>query len=354
MKVLVLSSQAANTGSNLRAFYIYKYLLKAGAEAHYVKPPFNSLPFMADFLLSMFYYAFMLLNRRYDFVIIVKPYPNTVIPALLLKFSGAKIIIDIDDLDHGYRGGVLSGILERIQNACCKAADMFTTHNTLLLKRLKPAADKQGKKVLMLKQCVDTSFFRPQVKKDAVIALKRKNEAVPFLFYMAHLNIAGYLDEILEAFTKMKKNAVLVVAGGGPMLKGYIQKVSRAGLSGRVIFTGPVTQPQAASAARACDLCIVYYTDAGVNRYRASMKLREYLAMNMPVVAVNVGEIPLFRKFIYMCRPDTRAFAAELDRRIINLDKREKKGYKFISEKYNWGIEMKNFLKCLEGAKIGQ
>lgn len=354
MKVLVLSSQAANTGSCLRAFYIYKHIKEAGADAYYIKPPFDAMPFMADFLFSMFYYAFILLNRRYDYVIIVKPYPNTVIPALLLRFSGAKIIIDIDDLDHGYRAGPIAFITERIQSACCKSADIFTTHNSLLLKKINIMAEKQGKKVYMLKQCVDTSFFRPGVKKDRSMECERKKRGEPFLFYMAHLNIAGYLDEILEAFSMMKKKATLVVAGGGPMFGGYIKKVSRAGLQGRVIFTGPVTPQQAASAASACDLCLVYYSDADVNRHRASMKLREYLAMNLPVVATNVGEISSFSDFVYTCKPAAGAFAAELDKRIINLDKREKKGYKFISEKYNWGIEMKKFLKALKGVEIGQ
>lgn len=349
MKILVLSSQAANTGSNLRAYYIYKHLRKAGADAHYIKPPLNSMPFMADFLFSMFYYFFMLLNRRYDVVFIVKPYPNTVLPALLVKASGAKIIIDIDDLDHGYRPGIISYVTRLIQKQCNRAADLFTTHNQLLLKMIKDS----GAPVLMLPQCVDTANFNPGVKKCAEIASRKKIIKKPFLFYMAHLNIAGYLDEILESLKLMKTDAVLVVAGGGPMLKQYIKKTTGSGLKDRVIFTGPVTPGEAAAKAKACDLCLVYYTDAEVNKYRASMKMREYLAMNLPVVATRTGEIASFGRYAYLCRPKVKAFASETDRRIFNLDKREKKGYKFISEKYNWGTEAAKFLKFLKGKKIG-
>lgn len=349
MKILVLSSQAANTGSNLRAYYIYKYLKKAGADAHYIKPPLDSMPLMADFLLSMFYYFFMLLNRRYDAVFIVKPYPNTVLPALLAKAAGAKIIIDIDDLDHGYRPGVISYFTKMAQKQCNKAADLFTTHNKFLLKMIKDS----GVPVVMLPQGVDTANFNPSVKKCADITALKKRLKKPFLFYMAHLNIAGYLDEILAALRLMKSEAVLVVAGGGPMLISYMNKTAASGMKDRVIFTGPVTPAQAASKAKACDLCLVYYTAAEVNKYRASMKIREYLAMNMPVVATRVGEIKEFGKYAYLCSPDINAFAEEADRRILNLDKREKKGYKFISENYNWGIEAEKFLDYLKGKKIG-
>ena len=349
MKILVLSSQAANTGSNLRAYYIYRYLKKSGADAHYIKPPFNSMPFMADFLLSMFYYYFRILNMKYDFVFIVKPYPNTVLPALLAKASGAKIIIDIDDLDHGYRAGPVSALTKLLQAMCRGAAVFFTTHNRQLYKMI----EKSGAEVVMLPQCVDTEIFNPGVKPCRTTMAEKKKRKKPFLFYMAHLNIAGYLDEIIEAFKMLKTEAVLVVAGGGPMIGYYRKKVKAEGVEDSVIFTGPVTPAQAAAMAKACDLCLVYYTNAEVNKYRASMKMREYLAMNMPVVATKTGEISEFSRYAYLCSSDIVSFARETAKRIFNLDKREKKGYKMIREKYNWGIEAEKFLNTLKVHKIG-
>jgi hypothetical protein len=134
MKILVLCSQSKDSGANLRAEYIWKYLKKSGADAEYIRPPFISLPLMLDFIMSMFFYFFALMNRKPDVVIIVKPYPNTVLPALMLKFAGAKIIIDIDDLDHGYRTGLLADFIKRLQAKLVNAADYITSHNEELIK----------------------------------------------------------------------------------------------------------------------------------------------------------------------------------------------------------------------------
>ncbi|MCE5301216.1 MAG: glycosyltransferase [Spirochaetia bacterium] len=348
MKILVMSSQASNTGSALRAYYLAKYLKKFEPSTEYLAPPFVSMPLMADFILSFFFYFFALLNKKYDVVIIVKPYPNTVLPAMLLKSGGARLVIDIDDLDHGYRDGAFSSFIARLQHRLVKTADLLTTHNRELMKLIIRENPEYKNRVYYLKQCVDAEFFTgsraAQAKK-----IRKEHEGFKILFYMAHLNIAAYLDEILCAVGKIEEQDVrLIVAGGGPMEAYYRKKVKKLGMANMVVFTGQVTQEKAAAYACAADLCLVYYADLPVNKYRASMKLREYLGLGRAVVATEVGEIGDFKGFIRTCRPTPEAFADAIEKALAKNGK-NKDAKPFIHREYNWKTEAARFLNYLKG-----
>ena len=349
MKILVLCSQAKNTGAAFRAEYIYKYLKKAGAEAEYIYPPFNSLPLMLDFILSMVYYFFAIMNRKPDFVIIQKPYPNTVLPALVLKAAGARLIMDIDDMDSGYRTGLTGAFIKWLQHGLTKNADLITSHNSELIKAILKELPEYKTRIYRLNQCVDLDLFSPgKASKSGIKAIKKANAGKKMLFYMANLNIASCLDGILEAMTHIKDdNIILHVAGGGPLLGKYMRAAAKKRLLKKVFFLGPLPRSRAAEYIMASDLCLVYYNEEPVNRYRASMKLREYLAMSKPVVATSVGEIRDFKDSVYLCRPAPGAFAAEITKRLKTLDKREKKGYKVIRRDYDWGKETRRFYEYL-------
>ncbi|MEI7640402.1 MAG: glycosyltransferase [bacterium] len=350
MKILVLSSQASNTGSALRAGYIAKYLKKAGAQVTYVRPPFVSLPFMLDFLLSLIYYFFTLTNSRYDIVFIVKPYPNTVWPALLLKKQGAKLVIDIDDLDHGYRVGFLSKVIEKIQKTLTEKADLLTSHNDALIKILESAHPKFAAKIYKLEQGVDFEVFKAeQIDNKKIGLIRQQFVGKKLLFYTAHLNIASYLDDIFEALKKIAdKNVLLLVAGGGPLEKYYKKSARAKGLKDRVIFLGQLSRPEIATYIKTSDLCLVYYRDVLVNKYRASMKLREYLAMGKRVVAPAVGEINYFKKVVLLSGKNITVFAAVIKKNIYLVDKFNIKGQQLILNQYDWKKEAKEFYVFLK------
>ncbi len=350
MNILVISSQASNTGSTLRAEYIYKYLKKVNDNTDYIKPPFKSMPFMMDFIFSLVYNFFRVMNMRYDFVIIVKPYPNTVWPALLLKSRGAKLIIDIDDLDHGYRNGFLSGIISGMQGKLVKCADLLTTHNEDLFKLIIRENPEYKKRVYMLNQCVDREIFNARsTDKAEVKRVKNAYKGRKILFYMAHLNIASYLEDLLQSMRYVDKDAVLLVAGGGPLYKKYVSLARSLGVRDRVVFLGQVPARKAANYIAAADVCLVYYEDLPVNSYRASMKLREYLAMGKNVAADAVGEIKKFKGSVFLSPPDPVRYAKTVNAAIKSLEKRGKKGYKLILEKYDCNTEIKRFYKYLIG-----
>ena len=345
MKILILSSQAKNTGSTLRAFYLYKFLKKMDNEVEYITPPFKSMVFMLDFFLSFFYYFFKILNKQYKIIIIIKPYPNTVIPCLLLKPRGAKIIIDIDDLDYGYRNSFISKIIKFFQSFLIPVADFITTHNNNLMEHIIKNYPKYKEKIYLLKQCVDFTIFKPGLKTDKKLKKIYKNKKI--LFYMANMNIASYFEDILCALSNIKSDFVLFVVGAGPLFNHYKNVAKKMNLLQKIVFLGECDLKTTAFYLSAADICLVYYKNLPVNKYRASMKLREYLSMNKPVIANNVGEISQFKDFIYMSGPSLQSFANEIKKRIKYLDKKHKKGYKFIYRYYNWDKEAKKFYKFI-------
>jgi len=102
------------------------------------------------------------MNKKYDYILIVKPYPNTVLPAVMLKPGGAKLIVDIDDLDYGYRQGVISGIIRAMQKKLVPFADYMTSHNDELIKLIKREFPAYKNRIIKLNQCADTSVFSPK------------------------------------------------------------------------------------------------------------------------------------------------------------------------------------------------
>jgi glycosyltransferase involved in cell wall biosynthesis len=348
MNVLVLSSQAINTGSSLRGFYIYKSLKKAGVKASYIPPPFKSMPFMIDFGLSMIYYFFALMNRNYDAVIIIKPYPNTVLPAMMLKSRGAKIIIDVDDLDHGYRRGLISAAVEKMQKSLVKKGDILTTHNTGLMKLLAAQNPDFKGKIYMLKQCVDILLFRADPAK--VSSTVKRYAGKKILFYTAHLNIASYLGDILKAVSLLKRDdVVLVIAGGGPM-EGYYKKIAKKfGLEDKTMFLGQLPQEEIAVLMAAADVCLVYYENVAVNRYRASMKLREYLLAGNKTAATLVGEIKDFQKFVFGSLASPSSFACAINS-ALKSRRKPTKARRFIKKEYSWDREAVLFKKYLKSS----
>lgn len=350
MKILVLCSQATNTGAKLRAEYIFKYLKKAGADAEYLTPPLKSMPFMLDFALSFFYYLFKLMNKKYDFIFVEKPYPNTIIPILLMKSDKTKIIIDIDDLDYEYRKGLLSKFIEYIQKQLIKFAWIITSHNDELIRLIKREYPAQMKNIYKLKQSADLELFSPKnADKQKVRSLKKQFKGKVILLYMAHLNIASSLSDIIKAIKLIKNEPfILLVIGGGPMLSYYKNITKNTNLQDKIIFLGQMNPKEMISYIYATDVCLVYYENKPVNKYRASMKLREYLALRKYVVANNTGDNKLFQNYIDLTKPTVNAFADAIKKRIKNIDKSNKKGYKFIRQCFNWEKEGNKFFEFLK------
>ncbi len=341
LKIIVLSSKGGGTGCALRARFIAEAFQKRGHEVHFIRP-IPSLPLWFDMVLSKPYYFYKTFKLKSDAVIAIKPYP-TLVPALWWqKIKGAKVVIDVDDLDYDYSHGPFRKFHLWLQKPWPKWADLVTYHNDHLVTPLLKIFNVPVDRLVQLPQGVDTTLFSPSALKrenlpGQAAALLKDTKARPILVFTAHLNVACDLEPVLMSFKIIKgsiPSAKLLVAGGGPD-ESRFKKMSRDfDVRPSVHFTGYLSTQQVAACLKIADAALVYYSDIPVNRHRASMKLREALACGRRVVATEVGEIKLWKKGLFLSRPDPAHFAQA----VLNALKTKKspRAGALLVKKWDW------------------
>ena len=316
MSILVLSAKGWGTGSALRAFYIAEALKQRGHQVRFVKP-LPTLPGWIDMALSCPYYFCKTFFTRHQVVLVVKPYP-TVIPAMLWqKMLGAKIVIDVDDLDFAYSHGTFRKIHEWLQKPWPRWADWVTYHNPKLKESLLGFFNVDPRKTIQLPQGVNETIFNkkplnPENLPQKALALYKTKSQKPILVFTAHLNVACDLEPALYAFKEVLHHVPqtqLLVAGGGPDENHFKRITRELGIEPSVHFTGLITISQVAACLKISTLALVYYSDVPANLHRASMKLREALACGRPVIATRVGEIVHLKDSVVLSEPNPAAFS---------------------------------------------
>jgi hypothetical protein len=257
--------------------------------------PLPSMPLKGDFALSTLSYALstLLLNSRigsWDYLFINKAYPNALIPALVTKIRGGRVILDIDDADSGFHSGVMSGVVELCQMPLPHIADYLCTHSETIGSELRRKFPE--KPVLFLGQGVNPKLLA-ETPGAAGIRREYCGDAEIVVLYTAHMNVASEFPLILDIFSKASSdtNAVLLAPGGGPRLHEFRSLARASGLGSRVVMPGSFSREQLAAYNHAADVCLVYYPDSHANRARVSMKVREHLAAGRITVCNRVGDL---------------------------------------------------------------
>ncbi|MBN2489635.1 MAG: glycosyltransferase [Planctomycetes bacterium] len=328
MRILVFSSYARDTGSWVRMFHLAKSLERYG-RAELVAALPRCLPLRLDLALSLPWYLARALLTRADVLIAGKPFPNTALPLLLARWlRGKTIVLDFDDLDHGYVSGLAARLIAAAQKPFPRRFDLVTYHHDALRAFLGQRLGVPEKRLYQLAQGVDLERFRPAGPPAAAAGL----------FFMGHLDAASNLATILEAvaIVQQTRDVELTVVGGG-RLEGAFRAMAKAARL-RVRFTGWLPVARAARELERAAVCLVYHAETEANAHRCSMKLREYLAAAKKVVSNDHGELARFTRFTYQsssgAAPYARAIVAALD----GSDGREHAGARHIRQTCDWAV----------------
>jgi len=306
------------------------------AEVTYLKPLPKSLPLMLDMIVSIPVNIIRVLLFKADVYIGIKPFPSITLPLIMKKILGrGKIVVDIDDLDSGYRKGLASTISALVQRPFPRCFDLVTYHN----KRLRPYIQKtfsvDEDRLYRLEQGVDMSIFYPREPVPDMRNMFPVNKKI--ILYAGHLNVASDLEDIMQAMGTVlsRVEATFIVAGGGPEESRFRRLACETGIP--VFFTGQLDNTEIADYMSIADICLVYYRDIRANHYRSSMKLREYLAMNKRVVTDDVGELQDFKRFTYQIPPNVKEYAEKIIEVLATPpDKREESGGDYVRSLYDW------------------
>jgi glycosyltransferase involved in cell wall biosynthesis len=323
-RALVFSALGRHSGCALRARYLKDALRRRGWDARLLLPLFPNLPLSLEAFLAVPRFALAAAFSRAELAVAIKPYPNCWLALWILKLKGVKVVMDVDDWDGAWRGGLLGSLAALVQAPAFRLLPLFSTHHPGIRRKL-------GGGALSLGQGVDTSIFHP-----------RRGKPAKVLVFTAHLNVACQLDLLMDwvgPWLKAHPDWSLLVAGGGPKLGEY----RRRHASAQVRFSGPLSPEAVAEAVAGARICLSAYGEGGGNEFRVPMKAGEYLAMGKPLATNYISGLAPLKPYLYLSQPGPKAFGRLLDRLAAGKgDGREKRGTAL-----SWDAALGRFLKEL-------
>ncbi len=316
--VLFLCSLTADSGSGVRFWNMARCAAAAGMKVTFLErrrpgaapPPVENLvrlatpeqgPLPLCILRSLRAGLRLAKSRPWDAVWALKPLPNSVLPALAAGRRGARLLLDVDDLDFEYYPAGLSRALVRrcfLRYPARFAAVSY--HVAPLAEYLRQNAGVRPQALRQVPQGVDFDLF------DAP-ALPLPPDVRDFtarcrvLAYMASLGITSDAEDVLPQLAgllRVHPDWGLLVIGHGVKQDRFRQIIAEAGVGERTLFPGYIPHEQVPSVLRACRAGLHYLRPGGANRYRAVMKIREYLAAGLPVAANASGDAAEFAPFL--------------------------------------------------------
>lgn len=119
------------------------------------------------------------------------------------------------------------------------------------------------------------------------------NWPFPTLIYIGQLETASYAEQCVDALHAVHTRypqARLLVIGGGTRAALVAQRAAAVGLSEAVTLPGYLDEETMRRHLLAADVALAPFEDNPVTRCKSPLKLCEYMAAGLPVVASDVGE----------------------------------------------------------------
>lgn len=367
MNLLLISSLTEQSGSGKRLWSICRELGKSGNRIHFLEraapnkrkkaknviyhcSPLVPFSLAIEIFLALLYNIAHSFFTRADIVFVLKPFPNSCIPALFKKLLGAKIIVDLDDLDFEYYNkGLSRSIVHLFYKIFPRHFDMITVHTETLKEYVVKELGIQENKVFFLKQGIDYSMFA-QTQPDEQLRRDLGLEGFKVLVFAASLGITTELKDtfvVLKQVLSHIRNIKLLIIGGGSHLHEHQKMAGDMGIRENVVFTDYISHNQVPRYLALGDVALNYYEPNEANKYRAPIKIREYLALSIPVVCNLEGDTHLFSKYVWSFH-NSKEYQEQTIRALNEPDKSKlEAGREFIAQNYDWAKIVPEFEKAL-------
>lgn len=138
---------------------------------------------------------------------------------------------------------------------------------------------------------VDTDLFHPDEPETRLRWGLGDGPVLGFVGGLRPWHGVDVLPELLDRLRERHPGVRLVIAGDGPM-RGQLEREARErGIEESILFTGALPHEEVADLIRCFDVALAPYPRPEHDFYFSPLKLFEYMACGVPVVAARLGQI---------------------------------------------------------------
>lgn len=243
----------------------------------------------ADFLLDV--RAQMNRSEVPDLIYARHSWLTFALPWLQRRF-GAPMYLEVNalfSLEKEQRGELAyPRLTRRFENSTLRAAVQVLPVSRRLLKDI-VAFGIPEKRVTLMMNAVDLDLFDARLHASG----KRELEGVFRIGVVSGFRRYHGLTTLLRALGILRHEvpgACVRLIGEGPMKAEVEAEAAQLGLNDSIEITGAVPHRSVPALLADCDVCVAPF-EGGRNQYNCPMKLFEYIALKVPVVASRWGEI---------------------------------------------------------------
>jgi len=231
--------------------------------------------------------------------------PDVVYERLSLHGTAGPVIAEALDVPYmvevnaplaeehtNYRGAWLGELAAEGERWTLARADAILSVSELLREHL-AAQGVDPERIHVVPNGVDSARFRPG-SRDPELARTWGVDGAPVLGFVGSLRPwhgVELLPAILEGVRERHGDVRLLVAGDGEMRSPTEEALRERGLEAAAVFTGAVPHEDVPGLIRCLDVALAPYPEPEHAFYFSPLKLFEYLACGVPVVAARIGQI---------------------------------------------------------------
>lgn len=191
---------------------------------------------------------------------------------------------------------------------------------------------------------VDPELFSVRGTDDRVLSTEEQHlPVIGFVGGLRQWHGVEVLPELISSLNRMNCEARLLVVGDGPLRKSLQQKLDQYELQARSRITGLVPHNEVPGLIRSFDVAVAPYPDLDHAFYFSPLKLFEYMACGVPVVAPRLGQIDEIVRHgecgLLYPAGDMRALAAACRQLLEDPALRRRmglRGAQLVRERYTW------------------
>lgn len=214
----------------------------------------------------------------------------------LAATTGRPLVVEVNAPlgaeQQTYRAGALAELYNGTERHVLRAATAVIVVSAPLAEHV-AAAGVDRSRIHVCPNGVDRQRFHPA----AVSATRRRDLGIPegivlgFVGGLRPWHGAEALPGILHRLRADGTSAALVVAGDGPAGDAIKQAARRLGVADNVTMLGAVDHDDIADVIRCFTVALAPYAGLSHDFYFSPLKLYEYLACGVPVVASDIGQL---------------------------------------------------------------